>query len=181
MPDLYGWDNMPSLEFFNIKSYNNSLGTYGSWYDTTTQTATLSNTAYPMKFGTLDFAKDISVVSDGTNLTRITPQFSGVFNLQFSCQFQNIDNQLHDACIWLRKNGLDVDNSASLFTIPIRKSASIFGSIITAWNFLVESDGNDYFQLMWSTDDATNVNMPTLPASSPYPQIPSVIMTMQGV
>lgn len=172
---------MANLQFFNIKSYNNSLGTYGSWYDITTQNATISNTAYAIKFGTQDFSKGISVISDGANLTKITPQFSGVFNLQFSCQFQNIDNQLHDVCIWLRKNGLDVDNSASLFTIPIRKSSNVFGYIITAWNFLVESNENDYFQLMWSTTDANNVSMPTLPAISPYPQIPSVIMTMQGV
>jgi hypothetical protein len=111
-------------------------------------------------------------------LTRITFAHTGIYNLQFSSQFQNTDNEIHYVTIWLRRNGLDVDGSSGYVTIVARKSASEFGSTITAWNYLLDVVGGDYYELIWSTNDYQNVTMQYYPASNPPPSTASVILTV---
>ena len=48
------------------------LGYYGSFYDINSQSALANNTGYPMIFGTTDLSNGVTIVTNGTNLTRIT-------------------------------------------------------------------------------------------------------------
>ena len=52
--------------------------------------------------------------------------------------------------------------------------------MIAAWNFVLEMNANDYFQLMWSVDD-TNIQIKAVTAASPVPAIPSAILTVTFV
>ena len=155
------------------------LGYYGAWQDDLTQTAAASNTGYPMKFRIADLTPNgISIVSD----TQITFANTGIYNLQFSSQFQNSDNALHDVTIWLRKNGTttsnDVAGSAGFISVPQRKSISDLGHTIVGWNYVLDVVGGDFYQLMWSTDDHTNVQMQFYAAGTPPPSAASVILTV---
>jgi hypothetical protein len=79
----------------------------------------------------------------------------------------------------LRVNGVDLANSATQYTIPARKSASIFGYGVASLTFLLDLAANDYVEIFWVPTNTT-VTLEHLPASvSPaYPAIPSVIATM---
>jgi hypothetical protein len=155
------------------------LGYYGAWQDDITQSAAANNTGYAMIFRTVDVIPNgISIVNNGSgNPTRITFAYTGVYNLQFSAQFQNSDTQLHDVNIWLRLNGSDVSGSNGLCSIP-SSHAGTPGHSIVGWNYVLDVVGGQYYELMWMTDDHTKVTMQYYSAGSPPPSTASVILTV---
>jgi hypothetical protein len=153
-------------------------GYYGAFQDDNTQSANADNVGVAMIFRTTDLSNGVSIVSNGTNLTRITFAHTGIYNLQFSSQFQNIDNAQHDVTIWLRKNGIDVEGTSGFVDVPVRKNPSNFGHVITSWNYLLDVVGGDYFELIWSTTNYQNITMEYYPAGNPPPSTASVILTV---
>jgi hypothetical protein len=151
-------------------------GYYGAFQDNATQSAPASNVGVAMIFGTVDLSNGVTVVTNGTNLTRITFANTGVYNLQFSSQFQNSDTSLQDVTIWLRLNGVDVPGSSGFISVP-NKHGSTNGHNIVSWNYLLDVVGGDYYELIWSTTDHVHVSMEYYPAGSPPPSTASVILT----
>jgi hypothetical protein len=152
-------------------------GYYGQFQDDLTQTAPSSNVGLAMIFRVTDLSNGVTIVSNGTNLTRITFANTGIYNLQFSSQFSNSDNTEQDVTIWLRKNGSDVAGSGGFVSVP-KKHGSINGHIITSWNYLLDVVAGQYYELYWSTTDHTKVQMQFYAAGSPPPSIASVILTV---
>ena len=142
---------------------------YGSFYDTTDQTAAAPNTAYPITFDTTDLSLG---VTRGTPTSRIYVDTANIYNIQFSAQIDTTSPSDHLAWIWLRKNGTDVPQSAG----QIRTKGNNFAAI-AAWNYLLEMNAGDYFELMWATD-STGVFLNSSPAAAFHPAIPSVILTV---
>jgi hypothetical protein len=155
-------------------------GYYGAFQDNVTQTAVASNVGYAMILRTVDLSNGITVVTNGTNLTRITFANTGIYNLQFSSQFQNTDNAEHDVTIWLRLNGTDVAGSAGFVQVPKRKSAGVGneGHVVVSWNYLLSVVAGQYYELMWSTTDHTHITMQFYAGGSPPPSSASVILTV---
>ena len=151
---------------------------YGAFQDSTDQTAVSTTVAYPMTFDTTDFSNGVYL----SNSSRMNVRNAGIYNVQFSVQLENQDSAQHDVDIWFRKNGTNITASNSKFTVPARKSASIFGHVIGAINYFVELAANDYIEIVWRTE-STDVSLEQTPAeSSPTrPATPSVIATMQYV
>ena len=144
---------------------------YGSFFDTTTQTAALPNTAYAMTYDTTDASNGVSIVSG----SRITIANTGVYNIQFSAQIDKTSGQGSLVFIWLRKKGIDVAWSAG--------EIAIGGSLaqnIAVWNYFVSATAGDYYEIMWSVQDAS-IRLLAAAASTPVPAIPSVILTVNQV
>jgi hypothetical protein len=158
------------------------LGYYGAWQTDATQTAAASNVGYPMRFEIADITPNgISIVNNGSgDPTRITFANTGIYNIQFSSQFQNIDNAEHDVTIWLRLNGTDVTGSSGFVQVPKRRSAGVGneGHVIVGWNYVLSVVAGQYYELVWSTTDHTHVTMEFYAAGSPPPSAASVIMTV---
>lgn len=142
---------------------------YGSFYDTTTQTAAAINTAYAMTFNNTQFSQG---VTRETPTSRIYVDTVNIYNIQFSAQINTTVATDQLLWIWLRKNGTDVPDSAT----QIRTKGNNFAAV-AAWNFLLEMNQGDYFELMWAAD-STGVQLQTFAASGFYPAIPSVILTV---
>ena len=149
---------------------------YGAFQSGVDQTAT-ANTATIMTFNVTDYSNDVSMVSS----SKITVVNSGVYNLQWSGQFENVDTQLHDASVWIRVNGADVVGSNGLISVP-NKHGGVNGHTVVAWNYFVQLNAGDYVQLMWSTDD-TQVSLQYYAAgtSPTRPTTASVIATLSFV
>lgn len=165
----------------NVKATLGTLRAFGSNYGAFSSTAdqTGSITAgTAMTFSGTDVADGVTLA----NNTQLVVPVDGVYDLQFSTQFRNIENSQQDVTVWFRVNGIDVPNSATQMTIPARKSAGIYGYMVAAWNIFLEMNANDYAEIIWLPTIAT-VTAESLPASvSPaYPAIPSVIATMNQV
>lgn len=142
---------------------------YGSFYDTTTQTAAAINTPYAMTFNTTDYSQGVTI---GTPTSRVYADTLNIYNIQFSAQINTTVATDQLLWIWLRKNGTDVPNSAT----QIRTKGNNFAAV-AAWNFLLEMNQGDYFELMWAAD-STGVQLQTFAASGFYPAIPSIILTV---
>lgn len=148
---------------------------YGAWQDNTTQTTAGANTATLITFNTTDIPDGVSLVAN----SKLTAVYPGVYNLQWSGQFVNTDSQLHDATVWIRKNGTDVVGSAGQISVP-NKHGSVNGHTIAAWNYFVNLAAGDYIQFYWGASNTT-VSLSAISASSPYPAVASVIATMAKV
>lgn len=176
--------NGPSLspEWVDIATAIDGKLWKGSFYDSVTQNLTGgANVEVPMILGTTDTAatNGISVVSDGTNLTRITVANTGIYNLMFSAQFQNSGGTGQTVDIWLRKNGSTAaanlaDTNGKVF---MQGNAS---HVMAAWNYFVSLNAGDYIQLMW-TATSTNITMVTEAATAVHPATPSIIVTLNQV
>lgn len=142
---------------------------YGYFYDTTTQTAALANTAYGMTFNSVGFSRGVTI---GTPTSRIYTDRPGLYNIQFSAQLDKTSGGVAFIYIWLRLNGVDVPNSATQIRIQGNNAETV-----AAWNFVEFMNAGDYFELMWSTTDV-DCQILAEPASAPVPGIPSVILTV---
>lgn len=153
---------------------------YGAFQDTTDQTAT-ANTATVMTFNTTDFSNGVSVVSN----SKLTVAQAGIYNLQFSAQFDNTDTQEHDVSIWLRQDasgaGTDIAGSTGLVGVP-SSHGGISGHLIAGWNYFVTLNANDFVEIWWSTP-STQVTIQAYPAgtSPTRPSTASVVATLTFV
>ena len=153
---------------------------YGSFADTTDQTA-LANTATVMTFNTTDFANGVSIVTSGGLASRFTVEHAGIYNFQWSGQFVNTDSALHDASVWVRKNGTDVVGSTGFISIPNRHG-SVDGHGIYGWNFLFSLNAGDYIELWWSnTNTAVSIQHYPVGTSPTRPSTSSLVATMTYV
>lgn len=150
---------------------------YGAFQDSTDQSAASTTAAYAVKFNTTDFSNGITVASD----SRLTVKSYGIYNVQFSLQYTNTDTQIHDVDIWFRKNGTDIANSNSRYSIP-NSHGGTDGHLIAALNFWVELSANDYVEIMWRTT-STQVKIEQIPTQTTptRPATPSAIATMNFV
>jgi hypothetical protein len=142
---------------------------YGSFYDTTTQTAAAINTAYAMTFNTVDLSVG---VTRGTPTSRIYVDTLNVYNVQFSAQVDKTSGGVGFVWVWLRKNGVNVPDSAGQIRIQGNNA-----EILAAWNYIIELNAGDYIELMWEVDD-TSVILLADAASAVHPSVPSVILTV---
>ena len=159
-----------------------ALGRWGSFWDTTTQTAAAANTAYSITLNSADAANNGVSVASGS---RVTFAYAGVYSLTYSIQFTNSDTQIHDANVWLRKNDSgstgDVPDTDSKFSI-IASHGGVHGNVIGTVNFVLTLAAGDYIELIWATT-STQVTLETIAAgTSPVsPRIPSVVFTATQV
>ena len=108
--------------------------------------------------------------------------YPGIYNYQFSAQFENSDSQAHDVEVWAKVDNTDVYESATQLTIP-SKHGSRNGAAVAAWNFFLVAQANSVFDLVVAATHP-DVKVAALPAtSSPFvrPSIPSLITTVTFV
>lgn len=148
---------------------------YGAFSSDQDQTATV-NTATLMTFNTTDFANDVSISS-----SQITVVNAGIYNLQFSAQFQNTDTAFQDVYIWLRQNGVDIPGSTGFISVPNRHAGTDGHSII-GWNYFLNMAAGDYVEIYWSVPNAA-VTIQHLAASGTptKPSTQSVVATLSFV
>jgi hypothetical protein len=148
---------------------------YGAFSSDQDQVTT-ANTATLMTFNTTDFANDVSISS-----SQITVVHSGIYNLQFSVQFQNTDTAFQDVYIWLRQNGVDIPGSTGFVSIPNRH-AGTDGHSIVGWNYFLNMAANDYVEIYWSVPDpAVTIQHLAASGTPTKPSTQSVVATLSFV
>lgn len=167
---------------------------YGSFFDYTDQyagsrTATantsgggaLANTPIAMRLGTTDSTATQYTFVDGPYGTQITFEKAGIYNLQWSGQFESSNVALQDVSIWLKQNGVDIDGSTGLISVPGTHGAAN-GHTIVGWNYLINARAGDYVELWWSSANE-NVYIAAYPTNtSPvWPATASVVATVDLV
>ena len=167
---------------WNVLPYHGCPGYWGSFWDTTSQTATANTpTSILLRKNDLD-NRGIKVISD----SRITVDHPGIYSFTFSIQFSNTDTSIHDVNVWLRKNDSgasgDVADSDSRFSI-IASHGGIPGNVVGTVNFVLKLAAADYIELMWATSNAAAYIHAEVAETSPFahPGIPGIICTVTQV
>jgi len=150
---------------------------FGAFSSDSDQTAVSTTAAYAITYDVTDISDSVYL----SNSSRLNVTYPGVYNLQFSIQFNNTDTQIHDVDVWAAVNGTNVDNSNSRFSVPNRHGG-VDGHLIAALNLFLSMESGDYVELYWATTN-TAVTVEYLPsaASPTRPATPSVIATMAFV
>ena len=144
---------------------------YGSFYDTTTQTATTINTAKAITFNTTDLSNGVYL---GTPTSRIYVDTPGIYNFDTSFQLDKTAGGVGLFYLWFRLNGVDVPDSASQIRVQ-GNNAEVFSSL----NYFFNLNAGDYVEIMYSVDDLT-VEILAEAAAAPHPGIPSIILTVSN-
>jgi hypothetical protein len=154
---------------------------YGQFQSNVDQTAAAIDVAYAVTYTQSDFLDGVTLSSG----SRLTVPNEGVYAVTFSIQLKNTTNDVQDIDIWLRKNGADVADTNSRFSIPARKGSGNPSHLIATTTVMVELAANDYVQVMWHVTN-TGVNIEHFPAvtysagvTPALPATPSVIVQVQ--
>ena len=119
-----------------------------------------------------------STTITGTCKSKVKCEIAGAYNVQFSVQMVNTDSNVHDIDVWMRKNGTNVPDSNSQFSVP-NKHGSVDGHLIGALNLFIDLAADEYIELMWATTDASTTIQYIGPQTAPVrPATPSVILTV---
>lgn len=141
------------------------------------QTAASVANAYAITLNTNDFPNGISIVSN----SRITFAADGIYNIAYSIQLKNTDNSAHDVDIWLRKNGTDIANSNSRFSLTARKSSGDPSHLIATTPIMVDITApNQYVEIMWRVN-STTVSIEHFPAVAANPGVTPAIPATPSV
>ena len=153
---------------------------FAAFSDVTDQTGSVTVPA-AIKFGTTEIAgSGITMVTDGTNLTRLTFAVAGTYMVAPNLQLTNTDTADHDATIWFALNGTNILRSSTRITVP---KAADGGNAFFQIVFYVTVTAGQYVQVFWLPEDiavtldhtAAVVGPPAIPA------IPSAVMVAERI
>ncbi len=178
---VFNIDGIAQAQLANVKVTNltfsdNTVQTtaapkyYGSFYDTTTQTATNASVAYSMQLSnTAPETNGISITSG----SRITFAYAGTYNIQFSAQLDKTDNNDDLVNIWFAKNGTNIPDSNTQVTVFGNS-----GKYLASWNFIVSVTAGEYVEIKWQSPDVNMRIVASAAQTNPTrPAVPSVIVT----
>jgi hypothetical protein len=147
---------------------------YGNFYSTQSQSNPVGNVSRSVYVETDAGSVGVSVVSQ----SRITVQNTGVYNLQFSTQFEKTNNGVDIAYVWFKKNGVNIPDSAT--SLDITKQAGGGGRAVAAWNVVIPLSASNYVEIVWQAADTT-IQIAYDVASGNVPAIPSTIATLTQI
>ena len=168
---------------FQNTAYTSAAGSYISTYAYANVALSSTSTVYIVPIGaSYDGARNVSI--DGNNSFIFAS--AGKYQINYSIQFHNPASSLQDVYIWLRQNGSDIANSASIFTVPAKGSGSTPGKLIAITPMFVSANAGDSVQIMMTSPTASGANYANLISFGPYtspniPGTPGVITTVTGI
>ena len=136
-----------------------------------------STSSQAIAFDTTVYSNDVSVAAD----SQITMIKAGMYNIQFSLQFLNYTTAEDNVTVWMRFNGTDVVQSASVQQVNAKHGQSP-GASILALNLFQQVGAGGYVELYWSSNTGNTV-LGTFPAGTnpTHPVSPAAILTVTQV
>ena len=150
---------------------NRAIGQFESHAD---QTAVSANVAYVAQMNNAaDFNAGITIASSAN----VTVAAAGVYSINASIQFANSDTNDHTATFWFKKDGANVDNSASVISVP---KVADGGKTLAQVTIFESLSINSYVQLAWAVSNIA-VTLEYTTATGDIPEVPSIIFNMQRI
>lgn len=134
---------------------------YAQLVRSTSQTAALTNTAYPIGWDTLIFSDGITL--NPADSSKIMFEEGGKFILSFTGELQSSSSSAKHIWIWPRVNGVDLAGST------MKTSLSINGQdTVVSRSAIFQIEAGQYLQAMFAVDDVNIwINAPVATAFAP--------------
>ncbi len=147
------------------RAYIQSLSTVDQTGSTSAATA--------VTFNTNTSGTGINVLTN----TQITFTEAGTYMVAPNLQFRNTDAADNDVTIWLRKNGTNLANSATIVTVP---KAGDGGTTFFQILFYETVTAGQYIEIMWLPENVA-VTLDYTAAGAIAPAIPSAIVCAERI
>lgn len=157
-----------------------TFGDYGSFYSTPTQNQLPSASPQPMLAPNSNGARGVSTTPEGSILV----SRAGIYNIQFSAQFQKNDTNRDDKIdVWL---AVKTAGSGSFVNVPDSNTEITLidkgQRVVTGWNFMISINPGDEVRILWYSVEQITSLAGSGPLTSPdRPAVPPVILTVQQV
>ena len=148
---------------------------YARFSDTTDQSPVAIDTPYSITFNTSDVTRGFHVNGGILPTSTITAEESGYYRFNASLSLTSTNSSAKAFYVWMRKNGVDVPNSA--------KRQSVVGNgtyQVLNYNFTLSLDKDDTVEIMYATSD-TSISIEAPAATSFCPAIPSVTLLITQI
>jgi hypothetical protein len=145
------------------------LGSSASFFSTVDQGPFAANTIQAFTLNQTDWQTGI-VLQSGSQIKMLN---AGKYNIEFSVQLHQL-NSSGVVNIWLAKNGVAMPDTNTKMDITSNNPY-----YVAAWNFFVNANANDYYEIVWSSSDNHTV-AENEPAGA-HPAVPSIIVTVDQV
>lgn len=176
--EIIGYTGKTATSFTGI-----TRGLYGSTKAahtagaTITEAQTLASATVAAPVTLLKTTASNQVALDDTDKTKVVFSTAGYYNVQFSVQMVSFDGTIDNVTVWWRQNGVDIDYSAGIATVPAIHGGKP-GTAIISWNLVLPVAAGDYIQLLFSSDTGNTVCATYPKGTAPvHPVSPSVIVT----
>lgn len=145
----------------------------GAFFDTTNQSD--GSGAVAMQFNTQAISRGVQRVDS----SKIRVDRAAIYEWQLSTHIHNADSQAHRFELWGRVNGVDIENSRFIYSVPSSHGGEP-GALIPSQNFWLALQAGDYVEIMWAVDDA-NVTIAYHAAEAGRPISPSLLLTVKEI
>jgi hypothetical protein len=146
---------------------------YGDFINTNT-IAISANTATPIEYSNSEI--ELNVKIDNTFPSHIVVSENGVYKMGTSIQFQKGGGGEVEVDLWFRKQGVDIQHSASAITLTGGAGSKEFAYVEIIENLTA----GQYMEVIIGTTDATISAVAQIAQAVPFPRpsIPSIITTI---
>lgn len=173
-----------------LTGYVKGNGTSAMTASATIPYADMAGRAYIQALSTVDQTGNVSAATavtfnsgtSGTGInivtsTQITFTEAGTYMIAPNLQLKNSDAADNDVTIWLRKNGTNIANSATIVTVP---KAGDGGNTFFQILFYETVTAGQYIEIMWLPENVA-VTIDYTAAGAIAPAIPSAIVCAERI
>jgi hypothetical protein len=156
----------------------NDTAPYGEFRNDTDQLAPGVGTTATVEWGVTEESNGVYA----SNTTRINVRNAGTYQVKYSLQLQNANNDGQYADVWIRKNGTDIDNTGRRYYLPPRKSATDFSHVVGVAEYVLTLAAGDYIEVAGSVS-STDVTLEHFASDGaiPRPAIPAATLSVQFI
>jgi hypothetical protein len=142
---------------------------FGSFFDTTDQTAAAANTAYGVTFNNTGLSNGVTL---GSPTSRIYVDRTSIYRIDASLQAINSGGSNHHIYCWLNMEGAVVANTTRAFRLPSGSS-----ELGVAVQYLQRIEVGYYIEVMWEASN-TAVSLNYEAATGVHPATSSAMVTV---
>lgn len=158
-------------------SAETSTAPYGEFISTSQQLAPSSGNTAVVEWDSTHEADGIYL--DATNVSRLYVRNDGIYEVSFSLQLANSNNDAEHADVWFRVNGSDLTESGRRFGLPARKSNGDPSHLTGSANHIIDLNAGDYIEIAGATS-STSISLETFAATTTTPYTRPAISSAQA-
>jgi hypothetical protein len=123
---------------------------YAVFYSTQDQYRNLTVSESIVTYNNQHITKNIKLLNNKTILF----EQAGVYRIEYNIQWGNSDSKVHDAMVWVKRDGVSLYNTAAFITIP-ESHGGVEGKITSSRTYVDNLNKGSTYEFAWTSQDIT--------------------------